>query len=1225
METKNKIDDKIKEIHRKYSNTPVSKYNDYQTNIELLHSSISSTDEKNVAIIGSYGSGKSSVVKSYLDKYKKHKQSIKISLASFNKNLKEVENSNSEYVNTNEEETRDAQENTNHSLIDNKELEKSILQQFVYEKPYNKLKSTNIRRIKEPTKRFLNITAIITCLLFISILSLILNHHSYIWEFQDWIKITATCVATLCFCALIFVMVYNLKLSRLALKTGDNNISLEAEISSLAHANKDFSVLNAFADEIIYSLHKSGYHIVIIEDLDRIGSLDIFIKLRELNGLINNNEYFKSNKVTFIYCLDDMFFNDPEERSKFFDRIISVEPYLNYTNSRSRINDLLINCGYFEKTETESFANSLAPFIKSQRILNNIFYDFEIHKINESLNPDLINENKVDNRQLLSLLTFKNLYPIEFAKLYASEGILYELFTKIKNKLINNKSLELDSLIQEKTDKLTKSLQEPYNCLEELRSFIYGVAAQANSFSYSNSSVKIYNLSDLNKENCDGNFEFLRSSQYFKMRDINAYILRNGLGSTISERIDSILLKNEDKNNQLKREIEQLKKDKLALRTLTLNEYINKYSIEEVVTLLPIKNDFLLLCLAKNYINENYLFQIFVKAKNNTINDMEFIKNVNLKKSSGFDYKIENATSVIRSLSEDDFQYHYILNNEIVKTLIIDYSELTSEDLHNKSKLLKSLLNDNTEVTTNFLYDFIKSDELNVKLLEKTAYSNPNLYKRLLESEISTDAKQQIITILLKSTMQNLKVLNEDDSMTQYIDLIDNQGFIDFKNKQIVTNLIELNVKFKHIQPALSAETIRNIADNKLFLPTSTNISTIIQKGFIWKNKEKFEENKIFSDLTIIKGHEDLKNYILIDNIEFIIDELCKKKVTNIILPKDRILSYLEDENYSVDFKKKIINNCDFKLTQNIIIDKELKSLLIKKNKFENSIIISYEIYKETNDYLKPISEIVYKQLDSYLNNNIRFIDEDLEKTKDFRFDLFNALLAISNKEQLFHSKAVTKLLKICQIEMISYEDIVDKENLHFENYKAILKNKKFILDQSLVNFISLDKSKTSDFINIYKDELCENYLSLDLSDIAQEIIFTPVIDMEFKKLLLSTYGENISIENDKEYSEAYKLLNVVEDKLLLLKICFKSVSLNIDLKIKLFDEFENYISDQDLLNLLEMIDEKYKNLRKTEFNILISQSQITDKIIKRLKGLNLINKQSGKLNKYNQITLKKG
>ena len=51
---------------------------------------------------------------------------------------------------------------------------------------------------------------------------------------------------------------------------------------------------------------------------------------------------------------------------------------------------------------------------------------------------------------------------------------------------------------------------------------------------------------------------------------------------------------------------------------------------------------------------------------------------------------------------------------------------------------------------------------------------------------------------------------------------------------------------------------------------------------------------------------------------------------------------------------------------------------------------------------------------------------------------------------------------------MISYEDIVDKENLHFENYKAILKNKKFILDQSLVNFISLDKSKTSDFINIY-------------------------------------------------------------------------------------------------------------------------------------------------------------
>ena len=70
----------------------------------------------------------------------------------------------------------------------------------------------------------------------------------------------------------------------------------------------------------MYFFESTTYDTVFIEDLDRFNQPNIFIKLRELNTVINNYDNIK-RKVVFIYAIKDDMFKD-EERTKFFDFIV---------------------------------------------------------------------------------------------------------------------------------------------------------------------------------------------------------------------------------------------------------------------------------------------------------------------------------------------------------------------------------------------------------------------------------------------------------------------------------------------------------------------------------------------------------------------------------------------------------------------------------------------------------------------------------------------------------------------------------------------------------------------------------------------------------------------------------------------------------------------------------------------------------------------------------------
>lgn len=83
METNEKFYGKL------VSTSPVVNHEAYDKYAEVLHNKIKDTDVYNIGVIAPYGAGKSSLIKTYQDKYPKEK-TITISLANFNATDKDM-------------------------------------------------------------------------------------------------------------------------------------------------------------------------------------------------------------------------------------------------------------------------------------------------------------------------------------------------------------------------------------------------------------------------------------------------------------------------------------------------------------------------------------------------------------------------------------------------------------------------------------------------------------------------------------------------------------------------------------------------------------------------------------------------------------------------------------------------------------------------------------------------------------------------------------------------------------------------------------------------------------------------------------------------------------------------------------------------------------------------------------------------------------------------------
>ena len=399
---------------------------------------------KNIALTGPYGSGKSSILDTLLTILPKERKTLRISLATLR-----VDDTiaNNEITSQNQSERESAEEALN------RKIEYSILQQLIYHEKARTVPGSRMRRILHIPHRKVSHYSFGVIVFILSFFIAFEPSWARIESFYSlfnwgWFNILFDGVSVLYMLTALwfvsgkFISSYsNAKLNKLNLK--------EASIE----LNEDTSIFNRHLDEILYFFQVTDYDIVVIEDLDRFGTSKVFLKLRELNFLLNESKVIERH-IVFLYAVKDDIFKD-EERTKFFDYISTVIPVINPSNSREILKKALEGRNVLHNDITDDDLSEMAFFIQDMRILKNIANEYaQYHNL-------LCKNNKhLDRTKLLAMIVYKNYHPQDFAMLHRRQGKVYECLSKkthfinLALKKVEKNKAELAEIKQRKEDNL---------------------------------------------------------------------------------------------------------------------------------------------------------------------------------------------------------------------------------------------------------------------------------------------------------------------------------------------------------------------------------------------------------------------------------------------------------------------------------------------------------------------------------------------------------------------------------------------------------------------------------------------------------------------------------------------------------------------------------------------------------------------------------------------------
>ncbi|WP_251178063.1 hypothetical protein [Adlercreutzia agrestimuris] len=222
-------------------------------------------------------------------------------------------------------------------------------------------------------------------------------------------------------------------------------------------------IFNKYMDDVLYLLNNSGSDVYIFEDLDRFDdSIEIFEKLRELNGLANDCRLEKLKPLRFFYLVREDLFETPEDRVKFFDFIIPIIPFSdpdgNFDELRSGLSNLGLNV-------SDLFTYEISSFIPDPRALKDIVNEakhYQEHIFHDSDKP--LSESEAEH--LVAAIVYKVVFPTDFSNFQRGKGFVSELLRKREiliakqRRLLEAEKEELSSAIREIDEKNQFNLDE---------------------------------------------------------------------------------------------------------------------------------------------------------------------------------------------------------------------------------------------------------------------------------------------------------------------------------------------------------------------------------------------------------------------------------------------------------------------------------------------------------------------------------------------------------------------------------------------------------------------------------------------------------------------------------------------------------------------------------------------------------------------------------------------
>lgn len=807
--------------------TPTDKAEYIESYSEALSQALLNEHIFNIAITGAYGSGKTSFLRTYFKEHpnfwpyggKKNKY-ITISLANL------------------------ADRSKHKKEITLQEIEVSILHQLFFHEQSCALTDSHFTKIQKIGFWKLSGYTLFALLFIISCVHIIwprfvtqligLPNLELLKEHNWWHWF---CVAV-AFAGIIWIIS---RLIRVVAQIAVRKLSVNS--ASIEIFNKqEKSILNEHIDEIIYFFSVTGYNVVLIEDLDRFKQQSIFVKLREINHLINNSQEVKQ-RVRFIYALSDEMFKD-EARTKFFDFIIPIIPVVDASNSGEMLRKYLAH-----EEHLMDVVDAVAMYIHDARLLNNIINEYYVYKGRQP------KQTKEGDCQIFALIVYKNLFPDDFEELRIRDRGRLAHYLSQKQQLIAERLPQIDREIETVRAQIEDAQKEQLRSEKELKQlFVAYVMREAMSRFKENLTglrIMIYNGTriPIGKIEDDNNFNtIIGSPSFYITTTLSAHgeykvadVLSKVYGEySYAERVRRIRERAgiEEKNEIIKSKLEE----RLKLRQQSLQVLLHsaRPNAEKTIAQKKTESDkqykqrlLIDALLRAGYITEDYADYISLFHDGSlTPSDYMFVRNVQAREAMSPKESLKNPKAVIKKLDIRWFSQYPILNFKLVDALM----EFFPDD--DKCSSVVSLLKRYTQESINFISEYAYEGNQSGVLVKLLCADKDNLFwEKIRKARLSEDVKQQILQTIIAFGDEDDVVANLQDSVG-YLSSLSHYFMLPVDGERLKNVAKRLELRFTALDEKTSSDFITFVYENNLFAITKDMLERVLPEDL--RNDERY-------------------------------------------------------------------------------------------------------------------------------------------------------------------------------------------------------------------------------------------------------------------------------------------------------------------------------------------------------------------------------------------------
>ncbi|PZE90777.1 hypothetical protein DEJ00_08450 [Curtobacterium sp. MCLR17_039] len=415
------------------------------------------TDDKevrNVALTGSYGVGKSSILRQVAED--KSLKAIQVSLSTLG-----FEPAADASKRTGSDGKADGAENPLRDTKTN-QIQKEIVKQLLYTQMPDRMPGSRYRRTAAFSWRreiLIALASGIPLAIVIFLFGWTAKLATLFTIRPDWAIAANGGMAVVAAGLVLGVrFVTHNKLRIDSVSTGAATITLSA---------KTDTYFDEYLDEIVYFFQVVDADIVIFEDIDRFEDPHIFETLRELNTILNAAKQLNNRTIRFIYAIKDSIFEElgvraareaagqqPEakkpaadaailevaraNRTKFFDLVIPVVPFVTHQSARQFMSDELKDIKGHKVSD--ALIDIVAQYVPDMRLIKNIRNEFAIFKEQVIRKSSL----ELDDDGLFAMVLYKSTHLSDFEQVKLGTSHLNTLYNESRE-IVAQQTAKLNS------------------------------------------------------------------------------------------------------------------------------------------------------------------------------------------------------------------------------------------------------------------------------------------------------------------------------------------------------------------------------------------------------------------------------------------------------------------------------------------------------------------------------------------------------------------------------------------------------------------------------------------------------------------------------------------------------------------------------------------------------------------------------------------------------------